>query len=494
MPQTQASKSQAIRAKIGHPVIDVDGHYIEFTPLIEDYIRDIGGGKAMDAFHRYTGGGRHTGGGRGMRRSSMTLRDREDRWIPNSGWWAFPSANTIDRATVSMPKLLHQRMDELGIDYSVLFPTTGLAFPHLPGDGNAEMRQVLSRAFNTYLADLYGEYSDRMTPAAGIPMHTPEEAIAEMEHAVNVLGLKTFLIQGQVFRPIPNIQREHPEMTWIANRMDHFGIDSPYDYDPVWQKCLDLGVTPHNHSSGMGWGSRRSTSRFVFNHIGHFAACAEALCKSLFLGGVTRRFPALKVAFLECGVAWGCILYSDLIGHWEKRNEHALLEVLDPQKLDLELMEQLLTEYGTERATKKRDEIFEGINREQWRPEVLDEYAECGIEKAEDIRDLFVPHFYFGCEADDPMVAWAFNTKVNPYGARLNAMFSSDMGHWDVPDIKEVVEEAYGLVDREVLTDDDFRDFSYRNAVRLYGANNPDFFKGTVLEGEAAKVLGGGGR
>jgi hypothetical protein len=244
----------------------------------------------------------------------------------------------------------------------------------------------------------------------------------------------------------------------------------------------------------MGWGSRRSTSRFVFNHIGHFAACAEALCKSLFLGGVTRRFPALKVAFLECGVAWGCILYSDLIGHWEKRNEHALLEVLDPQKLDLELMDQLLTEYGTERATKKRDEIFEGINREQWRPEVLDEYAECGIEKAEDIRDLFVPHFYFGCEADDPMVAWAFNTKVNPYGARLNAMFSSDMGHWDVPDIKEVVEEAYGLVDREVLTDDDFRDFSYRNAVRLYGANNPDFFKGTVLEGEAAKVLGGGGR
>ena len=25
---------------------------------------------------------------------------------------------------------------------------------------------------------------------------------------------------------------------------DCFGIDSPYDYDPVWQACIDLGVAP----------------------------------------------------------------------------------------------------------------------------------------------------------------------------------------------------------------------------------------------------------
>ena len=31
----------------------------------------------------------------------------------------------------------------------------------------------------------------------------------------------------------------------------------------------------------------------------------EAVCKALFMGGVTRRFPALKFAFLEGGVGWG---------------------------------------------------------------------------------------------------------------------------------------------------------------------------------------------
>ena len=31
------------------------------------------------------------------------------------------------------------------------------------------------------------------------------------------------------------------------------------------------------------------------------------------------------------------------------------------------------------------------------------------IERIEDIRDRYVPNFYFGSEADDPTVAYAFN-------------------------------------------------------------------------------------
>ena len=479
MVVTPRTKSESIRARLKHPVIDVDGHYIEFTPLIEDYVKQVGGSKAMESFARYTGGRTR------MARGGSAAEDRADKWVPSSGGWAFPSENTLDRATVSMPHLLHERMDELGIDFSVLYPTSGLAFPHLPGDHNAEMRQVLSRAFNTYLADHYREFSDRMTPAAAIPMHTPQEAIGEMEYAVKTLGLKAMLIQGQVFRPIPSLHRQYPELAWIANRMDHFGIDSEYDYDPVWAKCVELGVSPTNHSSGMGWGSRRSISRFSYNHIGHFAACAEALCKSLFMGGVTRRFPSLKVAFLECGVAWGCTLYADLIGHWEKRNAKAI-QVLDPAKLDLGLMDELLTAHGGEKAVAKRERIFESFNRFNFSSEIVDDFEACGIEKAEDIPGLFVPHFYFGCEADDPTAAWAFSTKVNPFQARLNAMFSSDMGHWDVPDIREVVEEAYELVEREVLTEHDFRDFMFGNAATLFGA---DFFRGTRVEADVAAFL-----
>jgi hypothetical protein len=103
-----------------------------------------------------------------------------------------------------------------------------------------------------------------------------------------------------------------------------------------------------------------------------------------------------------------------------------------------------------------------------------------------------VNNFHFGCEADDPINAWAFNAKVNPYGARLKAIFSSDISHWDVPNMAEVVEEAYELVEKGVITETDFRDFVFGNPVSFFGGMNPDFFKGTVVEDEANKITGAG--
>ena len=69
-------------------------------------------------------------------------------------------------------------------------------------------------------------------------------------------------------------------------------------------------------------------------------------------------------------------------------------------------------------------------------------------------------------------------------------MFSSDVSHWDVPDMTETLAEAHELVDHGLINDDDFRDFTFANMVRLHGGVNPDFFKGTVVEDAAAKELG----
>ena len=105
------------------------------------------------------------------------------------------------------------------------------------------------------------------------------------------------------------------------------------------------------------------------------------------------------------------------------------------------------------------------------------------------IRDLFVPSFYFGCEADDPVTSSAFEAKRNPFGVRLNAVFGSDIGHWDVPDMTEVTEEAYEAVEQGLITGDDFRDFVFTNPVGLWTAVNPDFFKGTRVEEAVAEAL-----
>jgi hypothetical protein len=208
------------------------------------------------------------------------------------------------------------------------------------------------------------------------------------------------------------------------------------------------------------------------------------------MGGVTRRFPTLKFAFLEGGVSWAASLYADLIGHWEKRNPKNL-ENYNPANLDYEQLLDLYRRYGGKMVEERLDRVSkEGLlagTKEA--SATLDDWAACGIERAEDIRDLFVPHFYFGCEADDPLNATAFNTKMNPFGARLGAVFSSDIGHWDVPDMSEVLEEAYELVEHGVITEEDFRDFVFTNPVKLWASMNPNFFKGTVVEQAAAKVM-----
>jgi len=102
---------------------------------------------------------------------------------------------------------------------------------------------------------------------------------------------------------------------------------------------------------------------------------------------------------------------------------------------------------------------------------------------------LFVPNFYFGCEADDPITSWAFKSQVNPFGGRLNALFGSDIGHFDVPDMTEVLVEAYEGVADGLITEEDFRDFVFGNPVRFWTGLNPNFFKGTAVESQVQQFL-----
>jgi hypothetical protein len=247
-------------------------------------------------------------------------------------------------------------------------------------------------------------------------------------------------------------------------------------------------VAVTTHSGSMGIGFRESISSYTYNHVGQFAAAGEAIAKALFLGGVTARFPDVRFAFLEGGVAWGLALLVDLAEHWEKRGGPSIRD-LDPARIDRAELGALLDRYGGEAFARGEARRFV-LEPDPAHPSQLDDFAACRIEKLEDVCERFVPSFFFGCEADDPLVATAFDTRLNPFGARLAAMLGSDIGHWDVPEMNRVLAEAHRLVERELLTPDDFRDFAFANAVRLHGEMNPHFFDGTVVEDAARELLG----
>src|SRR5713226_508988 len=480
MPASAQTEARKIHSRLKHPIIDADGHWAEYAPHMREEFRRIGGDTAVEALAMASQ--------RIPTSLGMSVAERRRRRIGQEAFWFLPTKNTLDRATAMMPRLLYERLDDLGLDFCVVYPTAGLGYYRLPPEKH---RRALCRAYNVFTAEQFRPFGDRIIPAAIIPMYSPEEAIEELEFASRQLGYKVVMMGSLIRRPIPALVEEHPEAAKFVEWYDPIAIDSEHDYEPVWAECRELKIAPSFHNGARSILLRNSPSNFCYNHIGHFAAAGEAMAKALFFGGVTRRFPELNFAFLEGGVGWASSLYADLIGHWEKRHRNAL-ENTNPARLDHAALLALAEKYGQPALLQavQRGEGLDDNGNGTGGVEDLDDYSRCQITRKEDIRDLFVPRYYFGCEADDPLNAWAFNGKANPMGVRLNALFSSDIGHFDVPDMTEVVPEAYELVEDGLLDGDDFRDFMFANAVRFWGEVNPDFFKGTVIEKQAAEVLG----
>jgi len=469
---TKASPAAEIRGRLDYPVVDVDAHVIECDFAIFDFVRKVAGPEMAKKYED-------------------SVRSARNRPRYRQVWWNSPSgAHTIDRATVMLPRLFRERLDEAGIDFAVVYTTHGLGTMHIADD---EMRRVAHRALNMMFADMFGPVKDRLTPSAVIPMHTPEEAIAELEFVANELKLKTVTVNAEIRRPVPEVAREAPHLARFAQAIHSPAIDEGRRYDPVWAKCVELklSVACHNRNQGVG-STRASPSNYIFNHLGGFSQGSDHFCRALIFGGVAARFPELRFAFLEGGVHWGAALYNSLFEYFEKRNIKMLEANLDPEKVDIELLVEMFAKYGNEYLTPER------IRANPHHPSsavpgpdnrAVDEWADSGITRPQHIRDLFANRFFFGCEADDRMNAVAFDRKLNHYGIQLKAMLGSDIGHWDVIDIKDVLPEAHSLVEDGLLTEEDFRAFTFGNAIDLHAGLNPDFFKGSVVEDAAAKHL-----
>jgi predicted TIM-barrel fold metal-dependent hydrolase len=172
----------AIRSRFDHPVIDGDGHLIEYLPLLSDMVRDIAGPDVRKRLLRFN-------------------RDRFGRdggFLPVRVFHGLPAENTLDRMTATLPELMYTRLEEFGLDFALLYPSFGLTLLSLPDE---EVRTAACRAYNLYVAESYRDVRDRLEPVAVVPTFTPDEAVAEIHHAVGTLGLKAVVMSGVVPRP-----------------------------------------------------------------------------------------------------------------------------------------------------------------------------------------------------------------------------------------------------------------------------------------------------
>ena len=466
--------ARAIHDRLDHPIVDADGHIVESLPLVVETLRKLAGSDVADrlGFVSNTFASRGEGSG-----AKVDARGVEPvAGTPIEPWWALPT-NALDRATGYLPHLLYERLDELGIDFSVLYSSVGLAFI---GSSDDVLRRHGSRAVNLYLAEQLEGLQDRLTAAAIIPTHTPEEAIEELEYAVGTLGFRAAMFNSFV-------EREAPPGARRSHVVDVLALDSPHDYDPLWRRCVELGVAVTVHSTSQGVGFRQSSSRYMFNHIGGFGASSEAFAKALVFGGVMHRFPTLQVGFLESGVGWGAQLLADLCDRWSKRGGPNI-DALDPASVDRALWEELMRKHG--RGQFEDEAVLAGTWAQSDNPPLeRDDFRDAHVDGIGDIARTF-ERFFFGCEADDATIPQAFARRTLPGGEALRPVLGSDLGHWDVRDMREVLPETIELVDDELVSGDDFRRFACDNPIRLHGGMNPAFFDGTVVEDYARSVLG----
>ena len=133
VPSDQVAR---IRRGLTHPVIDADGHLAEFMPMVIDCMREVADDAVAERFVRF-------------RRSPFTSGEG---YLPTRVFFGSPP--TLDRMTVMLPKLLYRRLEEIGLDFALLYPTSGLSVLSNPDD---ELRQAAARALNTYYARVFAE-------------------------------------------------------------------------------------------------------------------------------------------------------------------------------------------------------------------------------------------------------------------------------------------------------------------------------------------------
>src|SRR5262245_2327622 len=92
MPINGSTEARKLRSRLKHPIIDADGHWLEYGPVMRDEFRRIGGDAAVEALAAATD--------RVPSALRMSLPDRRRRRVAMEAFWGSPAENVLDRAKI----------------------------------------------------------------------------------------------------------------------------------------------------------------------------------------------------------------------------------------------------------------------------------------------------------------------------------------------------------------------------------------------------------
>lgn len=179
------------------------------------------------------------------------------------------------------PKEWVQFLDDVGIDWTVVYPTAGLAVGRIIAE---DWAIAACRAYNNWLHEKFTSKSPRIKGAALIPIQDTEAACAELRRAVQELNMAAIMLpsNGEGIK-------------------GHFGAKL---YWPIYAEAEKLNVPLALHVGALHHLGMDSIGVYYPVHaLGHpFGIMTQAAAMLSY--GIFDRFPKLRVGFLEGGATW----------------------------------------------------------------------------------------------------------------------------------------------------------------------------------------------
>jgi predicted TIM-barrel fold metal-dependent hydrolase len=183
---------------------------------------------------------------------------------------------TAMRELLDVPARL-RKMDELGVDVHVIYPTTFL----VEGTDKPEVELAIRRSYNRWLAARTKETGGRLRWVCLPPMRSMDKALEELRFAKDH-GACGVLKKGN-------------------QEADRWPSDE-YFY-PLYEEAekLDMPICCHTGSGVPDWTPARE---FTLSAFLRMEMSVPNAFESFIRFGVTKRFPKLRFGFIEAGASW----------------------------------------------------------------------------------------------------------------------------------------------------------------------------------------------
>ena len=287
-----ARKEAERRGLFDVPVVDCDCHLYETTALPE-IARYIDNPNIKGSFERSSlGMAMHAlvPGNIGDRTVSGRIKTELDMHLP-----------TGQRTDIHpLAAGLLNSMDQMAIDYSILFPTPMLTLGTHP---QPEFEVELGRAYNRWLVRDVLPASPRIRTMAYLPLSDPEASVHVIEEFSEEAGVIGFMVTAVRYQPI----HQNRFMKVFA--------------------ALNERRLPLAFHTGPNWTDRpfEQLNRFMAAHALGFPFYAMIQLTNVVLNGLPERFPEVRFIYMEAGQAWVPFLIARLDNEYRQRSSEAPL-------------------------------------------------------------------------------------------------------------------------------------------------------------------------